>query len=211
MTTRQDGALIGLAVVLLIVGAGQSLPAAADDPAAEAVAKGEVLEELAAEGRPADGAAEPIEPAEAEAVDPEGEAPLKDPLTCLARTVYWEAKGEPVEAMEAVANVVMNRVADEAFPDTVCAVVTQGQDGGPCQFSWWCDGNPEDVEEPESYALTTDVARRALNQELPDHTDGSLYFHGLDAEPDWAQSFERTVTLGGHVFYRPGETAGDDG
>ena len=113
--------------------------------------------------------------------------------------------------MEAVANVVMNRLESEAFPDTLCAVVTQGRDGGPCQFSWWCDGNPEDVEEPERYAITTDVARRALNQDLPDRTDGALHFHGLDVEPDWAAAFERTVRLGGLVFYRPGETEGRDG
>ena len=77
MTIWPNRALVGLAVMLPVVGTGYPLPAAtASEAAAEAVAKGEVLEELAAEGRPADGAAEPIEPKEAGAVDPEGQAPL---------------------------------------------------------------------------------------------------------------------------------------
>jgi spore germination cell wall hydrolase CwlJ-like protein len=183
-------------------------PADAAEPAA-VLKKVETLEEQAAgEAAPAD-AAEPITPAEAAVVDPEGVAPLEDALTCLARTVYWEAKGEDLAAMEAVANVVMNRLADDGFPDTICAVVTQGRPEGPCQFSWWCDGNPLDAEEPDRYEKTTDVARRALNQELPDRTDGALYFHGEGVSPDWSQVFQPTVTLGGHIFYRPnGEAAG---
>lgn len=145
---------------------------------------------------------------EAAAVDPEGAAPLEDPLTCLARTIYWEAKGEDVAAMEAVANVVMNRLAAEPFPDTICGVVTEGKEGGPCQFAWWCDGSPDDVEEPDRYAITTDVARRALNQELPDRTDGALFFHGINDTPDWAADYVETARVGDHVFYRPANEGG---
>jgi spore germination cell wall hydrolase CwlJ-like protein len=192
-------------LVALVSAAGLSMIgslAAAAEEADAAVAKGEVLEEAAAAGTPA---GETLEPSEAALVDPEGDAPLEDALTCLARTVYWEAKGEPIEAMEAVANVVMNRLASEEFPDTVCDVVTQGRDEGPCQFSWWCDGNPLDAEEADRYEITLDVARRALNQELADRTDGALFFHGVGVSPDWAAVHVETVTLGEHVFYRLGD------
>jgi spore germination cell wall hydrolase CwlJ-like protein len=195
--------------LLIALAAG---PAAADgdgdgeDEKAAAVAKGEALEGQAA-GEPAAATVEPITETEAAAVDPQGDAPLEDALTCLARTVYWEAKGEELEAMEAVANVVMNRVAAADFPNTVCEVVTQGQDAGPCQFSWWCDGNPLEAEEHDRYAITMDVARRALNQELADRTDGALFFHGEGSVPGWAETYVRTVTLGGHVFYRLNDSA----
>ena len=172
------------------------------DEAASALEKVDALEEQAVDEAPP-AAAEEITPAEAASIDPEGDAPLEDALTCLARTVYWEAKGEEVAAMEAVANVVMNRLASDDFPDTVCGVVTQGKDEGPCQFSWWCDGNPLDVEEPDRYELTLEVARRALNQELGDRTDGALFFHGQGSTPDWAAAFVETATVGEHVFYRP--------
>ena len=109
--------------------------------------------------------------------------------------------------MEAVANVVMNRLAGDGFPDTICGVVTEGRPEGPCQFSWWCDGNPLDVEEADRYELTMDVARRALNQELEDRTKGALYFHAEGLSPDWAEVYEPTVTEGGHVFYRVAEAS----
>ncbi len=51
---------------------------------------------------------------------------MDDAITCLARSIYWEAKGKDSTDMEAVANVVMNRLGHEGFPDTVCAVVKQG-------------------------------------------------------------------------------------
>lgn len=177
-------------------------------------ATGETLEQLEGlEGEAAGAAdapaAEPLTESEAAEVDPEGVAPLEDPLTCLARTIYWEAKGEDVTAMEGVANVVMNRLAAESFPDTICGVVTEGKDGGPCQFAWWCDGSSDAVEEPDRYAITTEVARRALNQELPDRTDGALFFHGINDTPGWAGDYVQTVRLGDHVFYRlPDEDGG---
>lgn len=55
-------------------------------------------------------------------------------------SIYWEAKGKDSTDMELAANVVMNRLGHEGFPDTVCAVVKQGSETKSCQFSWWCDG-----------------------------------------------------------------------
>lgn len=199
----------GLAVAFCLA-LGATVPALADDAGG---AKGKTLEQLkelegAAAGAIDAPAAEPLTKAKAAAVDPKGAAPLDDPLTCLARTIYWEAKGEDVAVMEAVANVVMNRLADGSYPDTICGVVTQGEDGGPCQFSWWCDGSSDKVEEPDRYAITTEVARRALNQKLPDRTDGALFFHGSESPPDWTAKMVKTATIGDLVFYRPKKTGG---
>ena len=80
---------------------------------------------------------------EVQAVDPVGSEPMDDAITCLARTIYWETRGEDAASMEAVANVVMNRLGQEGFPNTICGVVREGHEQGACQFSWWCDGRSD--------------------------------------------------------------------
>ena len=99
---RRYWMLLGLTSALL---AG---PLNAADPAKAAVAedKAEVLEEKVVEDAPPPKKAEKLTPGEAQAVDPVGKAPLDDSITCLARTIYWEAKGADAEDMTAVASVV---------------------------------------------------------------------------------------------------------
>ncbi|RTR05944.1 cell wall hydrolase [Halomonas nitroreducens] len=179
--------------------------AMADGSAEEAERKAEQLEQSVVETNE-DGPATPaaaIDKPEAQAVDPAGEAPLDDPITCLARSIYWEARGEDVADMEAVANVVMNRLGDSGFPDTVCGVVRQGSEQGACQFSWWCDGRVDEADEDSAYAQAKEIARRALNQQLGDRTGGALYFHHRSVRPSWAAEFAKTVDVGGFAFYRP--------
>lgn len=115
-----------------------------------------------------------ITKSEAQAVDPSGQDPLDDALTCLARTIYWEARGEDAAGIEAIANVVMNRLGHEGFPDTICEVVRQGREEGACQFSWWCDGLSDDAQENASYAIAKEIARKILNDQVQDRTGGAL-------------------------------------
>ena len=131
--------------------------------------KAEVLEKNAAsEGSKAlPSPPEIITKTEAQAVDPVGEEPLKDAITCLSRTIYWEAKNEGVAGMEAIANVVMNRLGHKGFPNKICEVVRQGREQGACQFSWWCDGRSDDAEEDKPYAIAKEISRKALNRQLP--------------------------------------------
>ena len=51
---------------------------------------------------------------------------LETALTCIALNVYHEARSEPMAGMYAVAHVVLNRVAHDAFPDDACKVVYTG-------------------------------------------------------------------------------------
>lgn len=208
--------MMGLALALSCVAAAcTGMARAADVRPLEEKArvgerKGEVLEEKAAPDgdKKAPTPAEAITPPEAAALDPKGRAPLDEALTCLARTVYWEAKGESRAGMEAIANVVMNRVAAESFPDTVCEVVTDGKKAGACQFSWWCDGRPDDVEEPECYAVAIEIARLALNRELPDRSSGALHFHSGKVPEGWSKELVETVQVGDHRFYKPRSAEG---
>jgi spore germination cell wall hydrolase CwlJ-like protein len=198
---RQSWAVVGLAILLLAGPAGAADQA---EQAEVAKTKAGVLEEKAAAkggtARPA--LAETISKTEAQAVDPIGEEPLDGAVTCLARTIYWEAKGEGDAGMQAVANVVMNRLRHTGFPKTICGVVTQGHEQGACQFSWWCDGKRDDAEEQVPYTLAKEIARQALNRQLADRTDGALYYH-QGVPPSWAKQYLKTAQIGGHLFYKP--------
>ncbi|MFC3282328.1 cell wall hydrolase [Litchfieldella rifensis] len=199
---RQGWIATCLATMLLV---GQAIAADREQEAEAAESKAAELEqEAAAEGREAlSSPPEIITKPEAQAVDPVGEAPLDDAITCLARTIYWEARGEEAADMEAVANVVMNRLGHEGFPGTICEVVRQGSEQGPCQFSWWCDGRPDIAEEDDSYVIAKEIARKALNGQLLDRTGGALYFHHRQVVPSWAAEYIKTIEAGEFVFYRP--------
>jgi spore germination cell wall hydrolase CwlJ-like protein len=167
--------------------------------------KAEVLEQKAAEKGPDVPVpkAEAITTSEVQAVDPAGSAPLDDAITCLARSIYWEAKGRQTREMEAVASVVMNRLGHEGFPDTVCAVVKEGSESRNCQFSWWCDGRSDQVREDAEYAVAKEIARMALNRTLNDRTLGAMYFHDKTVRPDWAAKYIKTADIGRFRFYKP--------
>lgn len=191
--------MFGLTLALL---AGSS-HAAGPTKAVVAEDKAQVLEEKVVEEAPPPKKKETLTPSEVKAVDPVGQSPLDDSITCLARTIYWEAKGGDREDMSAVASVVLNRLGRDGFPDTICAVVKQGVESKACQFSWWCDGRPDQVEEAQRYAIAKEIARKALNQQLEDPTGGALYFHDRRVRPAWAKAYRKTAETRHFLFYRP--------
>ena len=187
-------------------------PVAADNvPKAEAAEiKAKALEEdtVAGDDKALPSKSEVITRPESQAVDPAGTEPLDEALVCLARTIYWETRGQDAASLEAVANVVMNRLGHAGFPNTVCEVVMQGREQGACQFSWWCDGRPDEAEDEKSYATAKEIARKALNRQLPDRTGGALYFHSENAAPQWAAEYVETAEIGKFVFYKPQGSTG---
>lgn len=177
----------------------------AQKPAAVVEEKAEVLEQKVVDkaGTAPVPKTQAITPSEVQVVDPVGKAPLDDAITCLSRTIYWEAKGISTADMEAVACVVMNRLGHEGFPDTVCGVVKQGVETRACQFSWWCDGRSDQVRDEGEYTEAKEIARKALNQQLKDRTLGALYFHDRNVKPDWSRTYIKTAETGKFLFYKP--------
>ncbi len=201
--------LVACVAIVLLVGCQSTEVDQVQGPAANGPKTTEKKAEALEQNAAADGdntvpsPSEIIGKAEAQAVDPEGKERLDDAITCLARTIYWEARGEEAVSMEAVASVVMNRLGHEGFPSTVCAVVRQGNEQGACQFSWWCDGRSDQANEDEAYATAKEIARRALNLQLTDRTGGALYFHHRNVTPSWSTEYIKTVEIGEFVFYKP--------
>jgi len=125
-------------------------------------------------------------------------------LECLALNVYWEARSEPRIGQMAVAAVVLNRVADREFPETICEVVMQGGERGRnrCQFSWHCDGRSDEPRNPIAWESALSVARTALERRRSDPTDGALWYHADHVQPAWSRKMAVIAHLGRHLFYR---------
>jgi spore germination cell wall hydrolase CwlJ-like protein len=130
----------------------------------------------------------------------------KQNLTCLARNVYFEARGEPLAGQYAVAEVTMNRKASRLYPRTVCEVVYQ-KNWDPLRkryvgaFSWTeFDALPEPGGEEWQRAWR--VAEAVYyGKEVP-KLQGALHFHAAYIKPDWAKSKKRVARIGKHIFYR---------
>jgi spore germination cell wall hydrolase CwlJ-like protein len=125
---------------------------------------------------------------------------------CLAEAVYFESRGQPLVGQLAVAQVILHRVADKRFANSVCGVVQERSRGASraCQFSFVCDVNSDVPNNSASWDEAKAVAKVALMGELPDVTGGkALFFHATNAAPAWRHRMEKTATLGSHLFYRP--------
>jgi N-acetylmuramoyl-L-alanine amidase len=119
---------------------------------------------------------------------------------CLAMALYWEARGEGQQGMLAVSSVVLNRVEDERFPDTVCGVVHEGGEYGRCQFSWWCDGKSDAPTNQAEWSEVNSLAHTFLATRPQDPTDGALFYHATSIKRPWRRQL--TAQIGNHVFYR---------
>jgi hypothetical protein len=123
-------------------------------------------------------------------------------LDCLTQAVYFEARGETPRGQAAVAQVVLNRVANPSFPKTVCGVVFQGAATHGCQFSFACDGSMRRGRELDAWDRARQVAERALSGVSVAGIGSATHFHTVDCSPDWGPQMLRVAQVGLHVFYR---------
>jgi len=123
-------------------------------------------------------------------------------LECLTDAVYFEARGETPRGQAAVAQVVMNRVKNPAFPKTVCGVVFQGAATHGCQFSFACDGSMRHRLEADAWDRARRVAERALSGRVLADIGKATHFHTIDVQPDWGPQMLRVAQVGLHVFYK---------
>jgi len=132
---------------------------------------------------------------------------------CLAQNIYFESGNQPMVGKIAVSHVVLNRVESELYPDTICDVVYQAKTRenwlgkivpilNQCQFSWYCDGKSDDPVDSKTWIASMQLARRILNDEWTDITEGATHYHADFVYPYWADSLNRTTTIDNHVFYK---------
>lgn len=122
---------------------------------------------------------------------------------CLAEALYFEARGESVKGQFAVAEVILNRVDDPSYPDTVCGVIHQGTGRKyQCQFTYTCDGSPDTIRERDAFSQVGKVAKVMVDGAPRSLTSGATHYHTRAVTPRWARTFARTATIGVHHFYR---------
>ncbi len=131
-------------------------------------------------------------------------------MRCLAEAVYFEARSESEEGQAAVAQVVLNRVLHENYPDTICGVVYQNRHRFlACQFTFACEGRSLRITEPEAWRTAVQIATDVVSGKiyLPE-VGASTHYHADYVRPRWARALKRMDTIGRHTFYRlrPGQS-----
>ena len=149
----------------------------------------------------------------------------KDTINCMALNIYHEAKNQSVTGQIAVGLVVINRVKDNRFPDTICDVIMQGPireswktKKNPdlndeermyypirnrCQFSWYCDGKDDTPREPTAWELATHIAEKLLfSRQYAGMLDGATHYHADYVSPAWRLDMTRISKVDDHIFYR---------
>ena len=122
---------------------------------------------------------------------------------CMTQAIYYEAASESDAGQRAVAQVVLNRVAHRAYPNTVCGVVYQGSERQTgCQFSFTCDGALNRRPSANAWARAGRHAREALAGVVYAPVGTATHYHTLAVNPYWASSLETVGVIGFHIFYR---------
>lgn len=124
-------------------------------------------------------------------------------LDIFARTIWGEARGEPLAGRHAVACVIMNRVKRGGWWGSTIKDVCLH----PWQFSCWNEKDPNrmKVEEvtldDEAFQRCYYVALAAGLKYTHDTTLGSTHYHAKGILPDWANGAFPVCSVGNHLFY----------
>lgn len=123
---------------------------------------------------------------------------------CLAEAVYFESRGESIKGQAAVAQVVLNRVRNPAYPKTICGVVYQNTNWiNHCQFSFACDGRKHRVTEMAQWTVAQQVAKAVTAGQIWFPEVGSAtHYHAVYVRPRWARTMIKVDKIGLHIFYR---------
>ncbi|AID28737.1 spore germination cell wall hydrolase CwlJ-like protein [Mesorhizobium sp. USDA 4775] len=123
---------------------------------------------------------------------------------CLANGIYFEARSESVRGQAAVAQVILNRVRNPAYPNSICGVVYQNDSWfNRCQFSFACDGRKKRIESPAAYKTAQDIAMAVTAGKIfiPE-VGSSTHYYAQYVHPGWARTMQKMTKIGLHIFYR---------
>ena len=143
---------------------------------------------------------------------------LETAFICLALNTYHEAKNQSLVGQIATAQVVMNRVEDKRFPNTICEVVKEGPTRPSwedpkkeypirhrCQFSWYCDGKSDEIPlyDIDVYRIALAIAQKVFfGSYSKDITKGATHYHADYVFPAWRKQKTKTLVVANHIFYR---------
>lgn len=147
-------------------------------------------------------------------------------IVCLATNIYHEARGESTVGKIAVGLVVLNRVENREWPDSICEVVYEGPKReswetkqnlslsdndriyypvkNKCQFSWYCDGLSDDINyNTHEWAVSLQVSEKLLSTDkFKGLLEGATHYHTINVIPTWRLKMTLITRIDNHLFYR---------
>lgn len=149
---------------------------------------------------------------EADLIDREQNAEIY----CMALNIYYEARSSSLADQAATADVVLNRVQDTRYPNTICEVVQQGptkpswKDPSThypvrhrCQFSWYCDGKSDEPKDEDNWVKAQTLAYNiVVNRDFRGISEGATHYHATYVKPKWAKDLQLIGRIGAHIYYR---------
>ena len=136
---------------------------------------------------------------------------LEAAYMCMALNLNHEARNQSLLGNIAVAEVVLNRVDDDRYPDTICEVVRQGPTykwrpqlpvKHRCQFSWFCDGKTDVPNDPYAWERSLAIAQDMVDMGQTGLLEGATHYHSIRVFPEWRKTKTRIVKIEDHIFYR---------
>jgi len=117
-------------------------------------------------------------------------------LECMAKVVLHEAANQSRSGQLAVAQLIMNRVGQDRFGETVCEVVNQ-----PGQFFRTASFNPR--RDSDRWASAVEVSRQAMAGHGDQVVPGAVFYHSAHSAPNrFFRTRQRISMVGDHIFYR---------
>lgn len=118
-----------------------------------------------------------------------------DEALCLAKVIYYEARGEPLQGKLLVAATAINRTKSARFPNTVCEVIYQ-----PWQFSWTMDPKRK-VRDLDAWDAALELSYKILYTTRYKLNQHVMYFHNHTVAPVWASTKKIVAQIGNHTYY----------
>jgi len=117
-------------------------------------------------------------------------------LYCMTINIYHEARSEPIQGQIAVGNVVINRIDDPNYPNTVCDVVYERK-----QFSWYSDGKSDKIHNKIAFKEAAEISLMLLAGYIDDNTDGATHYYNPHiVKPYWANAYDYQIQYANHIF-----------
>jgi len=124
---------------------------------------------------------------------------------CLAKALYYEARGEPELGKKAVAKIVLNRKNHKKFPKTICKVINQVnyiKGRKLCQFSWVCDRQRIDTASnswEQAKFLSSSILSNKIK--LPNFAPNVLFFKSVHSRQRFGKGYRFVSRVGKSNFY----------
>ena len=133
-------------------------------------------------------------------IDPDIVAFHANEIHCLALNAYFETRNSVWDDMVATSHVVVNRVKQVGYPETICEVVNQ-----PYQFSWTHDGkrdvpNLSHLTEAAAWRKSILAAIGTYFDIVKDPTGGATHYHAYYVEPYWTDP--NRIKIGKHYYMK---------